>query len=106
MSGHVTVVPQCEEMEESMKGKHSPPSAGNIYAKGQRSHRQDHWRRYGPNVRGGGSKPGFQSRAHYHIKAYETFYIFDGSAVFQAAMNYSTLRKVHAFTFRPACRTR
>jgi hypothetical protein len=33
MSGHVTVVPQCEEMEESMKGKHSPPSAGNIYAK-------------------------------------------------------------------------
>jgi mannose-6-phosphate isomerase-like protein (cupin superfamily) len=28
-------------------------------------------------------KPGFQSRAHYHIKAYETFYVFDGSADFK-----------------------
>ncbi len=28
-------------------------------------------------------KAGFQSRAHYHMKAYETFYLFEGSADFQ-----------------------
>lgn len=28
-------------------------------------------------------KPGFQSRAHYHKKAFETFYVLDGSADFQ-----------------------
>jgi len=28
-------------------------------------------------------KPGFQSRAHYHVKAFETFYLFEGSADFQ-----------------------
>jgi len=28
-------------------------------------------------------KPGFQSRAHYHINAYETFYVFDGAAEFK-----------------------
>jgi oxalate decarboxylase/phosphoglucose isomerase-like protein (cupin superfamily) len=27
--------------------------------------------------------PGFQSRLHYHVKAYETFYVFDGSAEFE-----------------------
>lgn len=34
-------------------------------------------------------KLGFQSRAHYHINAYETFYVFDGSADFQVGF-YAT----------------
>jgi quercetin dioxygenase-like cupin family protein len=95
---------ELDEMEESMKGKHSPPGAGNIYAKANEVI---------VKVTGGDTgqtfevveencKPGFQSRAHYHIKAYETFYVFEGSADFQVSM----LRKVRAFTFRPACRIR
>jgi mannose-6-phosphate isomerase-like protein (cupin superfamily) len=67
------------------KGKHSEPGAGNIYAKSNEVI---------VKITGGDTnqtfevveencKPGFQSRAHYHIKAFETFYIFDGSADFQ-----------------------
>jgi mannose-6-phosphate isomerase-like protein (cupin superfamily) len=67
------------------KGKHSPPGKGNIYAKanevivkitgGDTNHTFE--------VVEENCKPGFQSRAHYHIKAFETFYLFDGSADFQ-----------------------
>src|SRR5215813_12602923 len=64
------------------KGKHSPPGKGNIYAKANEVI---------VKITGGDTaqtfevveencKPGFQSRAHYHIKAYETFYLFDGIA--------------------------
>ena len=67
------------------KGKHSPPGKGNIYAKANEVI---------VKITGGDTnqtfevveencKPGFQSRAHYHIKAFETFYLFDGSADFQ-----------------------
>jgi mannose-6-phosphate isomerase-like protein (cupin superfamily) len=67
------------------KGKHSAPGQGNIYAKANEVI---------VKVTGGDTnqtfevveencKPGFQSRAHYHVKAYETFYLFEGSADFQ-----------------------
>jgi mannose-6-phosphate isomerase-like protein (cupin superfamily) len=79
------VAGELDEMEESMKGKHSPPGAGKVYAKANEVI---------VKVTGGDTgqtfevveencKPGFQSRAHYHIKAYETFYVFEGSADFQ-----------------------
>ena len=69
----------------SGKGKHSAPGAGNIYAKANEVI---------VKITGGDTnqtfevveencKPGFQSRAHYHVKAYETFYVFEGSADFK-----------------------
>ena len=72
-------------MNTTAKGKHSEPGKGNIYAKANEVIIK---------VTGGDTnqtfevveencKPGFQSRAHYHIKAYETFYVFEGSADFQ-----------------------
>jgi mannose-6-phosphate isomerase-like protein (cupin superfamily) len=67
------------------KGKHSAPGQGNIYAKANEVI---------VKVTGGDTnqtfevveencKPGFQSREHNHVKAYETFYLFEGSADFQ-----------------------
>ena len=67
------------------KGKFSAPGKGNVYAKANEVI---------VKINGGDTdntfevveencKPGFQSRAHYHIKAYETFYVFEGSADFQ-----------------------
>ena len=67
------------------RGKHSGPGQGNVYAKANEVI---------VKVTGGDTnqtfevveencKPGFQSRAHYHVKAFETFYVFDGSADFQ-----------------------
>ena len=38
-------------------------------------------------------KPGFQSRAHYHVRAYETFYVFDGSADFQVGEEFFHAKK-------------
>jgi quercetin dioxygenase-like cupin family protein len=74
-----------DEMEESMKGKHSPPGAGNVYAKANevivKVTGDDTGQTF--EVVEENCKPGFQSRAHYHIKAYETFYVFEGSADFQ-----------------------
>lgn len=69
----------------SPKGKHSAPGAGNIYARANEVI---------VKVTGGDTnqtfevveencKPGFQSRAHIHTKAFETFYVFEGSADFQ-----------------------
>ena len=80
---------QPDEMEDIMtagdKGKHSPPGAGNIYAKANevivKITGDDTAQTF--EVVEENCKPGFQSRAHYHIKAYETFYVFDGSADFQ-----------------------
>ena len=67
------------------KGKHSPPGQGNIYAKANEvivkimgADTNQMFEIVEENC-----KPGFQSRAHYHIKAFETFYLFDGSADFQ-----------------------
>jgi mannose-6-phosphate isomerase-like protein (cupin superfamily) len=72
-------------MEETMKGKHSPPGAGNVYAKANevivKVTSGDTGQTF--EVVEESCKPGFQSRAHYHIKAYETFYVFEGSADFQ-----------------------
>ena len=91
------------------KGKHSPPAQGNIYAKANEVI---------VKITGGDTgqtfevveencKPGFQSRAHYHIKAYETFYVFDTAApISRSATSCSTPPQVRACTFRPACRTR
>jgi mannose-6-phosphate isomerase-like protein (cupin superfamily) len=67
------------------KGKHSVPGAGNIYAKANEvivkitgADTNNTFEVVEENC-----KPGFQSRLHYHLKAYETFYVFDGSADFQ-----------------------
>jgi len=66
-------------------GKHSAPGQGNIYAKGNEVIVKITGADTGQTfeVVEENCKPGFQSRAHYHIKAYETFYVFDGSADFQ-----------------------
>jgi mannose-6-phosphate isomerase-like protein (cupin superfamily) len=67
------------------KGKHSAPGKGNIYAKANEVI---------VKITGGATyqtfvvveeycKPVFQSRALYHVKAYETFYLFEGSADFK-----------------------
>src|SRR6516164_10149776 len=79
----------CEEHamsnSASAKGKHSPAGKGNIYAKanevivkitGADTNQTFEVVEENCNL-------GFQSRAHYHIKAFETFYVFEGSAVFQ-----------------------
>jgi mannose-6-phosphate isomerase-like protein (cupin superfamily) len=69
----------------AIKGKHSAPREGNIYAKANEVI---------VKITGGDTnqtfevveencKPGFQSRAHIHTKAFETFYVFEGSADFQ-----------------------
>ncbi len=67
------------------KGKHSSPGKGNVYAKANEvivkitgADTNNSFEVVEEN-----SKAGFQSRLHYHIKAYETFYVFDGSADFQ-----------------------
>jgi mannose-6-phosphate isomerase-like protein (cupin superfamily) len=69
----------------AQKGKHSAPGDGNIYAKANEvivkitgADTNNTFEVVEENC-----KPGFQSRLHYHIKAYETFYVFDGSADFQ-----------------------
>lgn len=68
----------------STSGKHSPPGMGNIYAKAN----EVIVKITGADTQGTfevveeNCKPGFQSRAHYHIKAYETFYVFEGEAEF------------------------
>ena len=73
-------------MSNNAKGKHSGPRQGNIYAKANevivKITGADTGNSY--EVVEENCKPGFQSRAHYHVKAYETFYIFEGSADFQA----------------------
>ncbi len=66
-------------------GKHSEPGAGNVYAKSNevivKITSADTNQTF--EVVEENCKPGFQSRAHYHIKAFETFYVFDGSADFK-----------------------
>jgi mannose-6-phosphate isomerase-like protein (cupin superfamily) len=66
-------------------GKHSAPGQGNIYARANEAIVKitgaDTDQTF--EVVEENCKPGFQSRAHYHIKAFETFYVFDGSADFQ-----------------------
>jgi hypothetical protein len=90
------------------KGKHSPPGAGNIYAKANevivKITGDDTAQTF--EVVEENCKPGFQSRAHYHIKAYETFYVSTAARIFRSAMNCFTRKKDHAFTFHPACRIR
>jgi mannose-6-phosphate isomerase-like protein (cupin superfamily) len=69
----------------TQKGKHSSPGEGNIYAKANEvivkitgADTNNAFEIVEENC-----KPGFQSRLHYHVKAYETFYVFEGSADFQ-----------------------
>jgi mannose-6-phosphate isomerase-like protein (cupin superfamily) len=68
-----------------VKGKFSSPGEGNVYAKANevivKITGADTNQTF--EVVEENCKPGFQSRAHYHIKAFETFYVFDGSADFQ-----------------------
>jgi mannose-6-phosphate isomerase-like protein (cupin superfamily) len=72
-------------MSAASKGKHSKPGAGNIYAKANEVIVKITGADTGQTfeVVEENCKPGFQSRAHYHVKAFETFYVFDGSADFQ-----------------------
>jgi mannose-6-phosphate isomerase-like protein (cupin superfamily) len=69
----------------AIKGKFSAPGKGNVYAKANEVI---------VKITGADTnqtfevveeicKPGFQSRAHYHIKAFETFYVIEGSVDFQ-----------------------
>ena len=69
----------------SAKGKHSPPGAGNIYAKANEVIVKITGADTGQTfeIVDENCKAGFQSRAHYHTKAYETFYVFDGAAEFK-----------------------
>ena len=72
-------------MAATSKGKHSEPGKGNIYAKANevivKITGADTNQTF--EVVEENCKPGFQSRAHYHVKAYETFYVFEGSADFK-----------------------
>jgi mannose-6-phosphate isomerase-like protein (cupin superfamily) len=72
-------------MSTAKKGKFSPPGEGNVYAKANevivKITGNDTNQTF--EVVEENCKPGFQSRAHYHIKAFETFYVFEGSADFQ-----------------------
>jgi mannose-6-phosphate isomerase-like protein (cupin superfamily) len=90
------------------KGKHSQPGAGNIYAKANevivKITGDDTGQTF--EVVEENCKPGFQSRAHYHLKAYETFYVFEGSADFRVGDELFHAQKGSAFTFRPASRIR
>ena len=67
------------------KGKHSPPGGGNVYAKANEVSVKITGADTGETfeVVEENCRPGFQSRAHYHIKAYETFYVFDGAVEFK-----------------------
>lgn len=90
----------------SSKGKHSEPSAGNVYAKSNEVI---------VKIPGGDTnltfevveencRPGFHSRAHYHIKAFERFYAFEGSADFRSATSSTRRTKARVFIFLPECR--
>jgi mannose-6-phosphate isomerase-like protein (cupin superfamily) len=72
-------------MSVASKGKHSKPGDGNIYAKANEVIVKITGADTGQTfeVVEENCKPDFQSRAHYHVKAFETFYVFDGSADFQ-----------------------
>ena len=69
----------------ALSSKHSAPGQGNVYAKANevivKITGADTNQTF--EVVEENCKPGFQSRAHYHIKAFETFYVFEGSAEFQ-----------------------
>ena len=90
------------------KGKHSPPGAGNIYAKANevivKITGDDTGQTF--EVVEENCKPGFQSRAHYHTRRTRHFTFSRAVLISRSATNYSMLRKVRAFTFRPVCRTR
>src|SRR4051812_26120995 len=72
-------------MTNPAKGKFSRPGEGSVYAKANevivKITGADTNQTF--EVVEENCKPGFQSRAHYYIKAYETFYVFDGSAEFR-----------------------
>ena len=67
------------------KGKHSGPRQGNIYARAN----EVIVKITGADTDGTfevveeNCNPGFQSRAHIHTKAFETFYVMEGSAEFK-----------------------
>jgi len=77
------------------RGKHSEPGQGNIYAKANevivKITGADTAQTF--EVVEENCKPGFQSRAHYHVKAFETFYIFEGGADFQVGDQLFHARK-------------
>jgi hypothetical protein len=69
-------------MSNAKTGRFSGPGEGNVYAKANevivKITGADTNQTF--EVVEENCKPGFQSRADYHIKAFETFYVFDGSA--------------------------
>lgn len=72
-------------MSDPSKGKHSGPGEGTVFARANevivKVNADDTNGTF--EVVEENCKPGFQSRAHYHVKAFETFYLFEGSADFQ-----------------------
>jgi mannose-6-phosphate isomerase-like protein (cupin superfamily) len=71
-------------MQKVSQGKFSGPGHGHVYAKANevivKITGADTNQTF--EVVEENCKAGFQSRAHYHIKAFETFYVFEGSADF------------------------
>jgi mannose-6-phosphate isomerase-like protein (cupin superfamily) len=67
------------------KAKHSAPGKGNVYARSNevivKITAEDTNGTF--EVVEENCSPGFQSRTHIHTKAFETFYVFDGSAEFR-----------------------
>ena len=69
----------------ALKGKHTANREGNVYARAN----EVIVKVTGADTDGTfevveeNCKPGFQSRAHIHTKAFETFYVMEGSADFQ-----------------------
>lgn len=69
----------------TLKGKHTANREGNVYARAN----EVIVKVTGEDTNGTfevveeNCKPGFQSRAHIHTKAFETFYVMEGSADFQ-----------------------
>ena len=92
----------------ALSGKHSAPGQGNVYAKANevivKITGADTNQTF--EVVEENCKPGFQSRTHYHIKAFETFYVFEGSAEFQVGDKLTALKKDHACISRRASRIR
>lgn len=71
--------------DSASQGKHSAPGEGNIYAKANevivKITGDDTNNTF--EVVEENCGPGFQSRAHIHTKAFETFYVMEGAAEFQ-----------------------
>jgi mannose-6-phosphate isomerase-like protein (cupin superfamily) len=72
-------------MMNSLKGKHSPPGEGNIYARANVAACKITAADTGGNfeVFHEECKPGFESRLHYHSRSYQVCFVIEGSGEFE-----------------------